>query len=152
MGNEGEIEERMNLSTSLHARTRAVCVGLLLVACGADSRGQTATTGTDPQGVDQSIYPMHATVTKAMGDVGGKYFGKVPDPAKTKHYYIAAEPVIWDFAPGGADEVCGKTFPDALLLNRSSYKIRYVQYADANFSARVLPQERLGILGRCCAG
>ncbi len=87
-----------------------------------------------------------------MGDLGGKYFGKVPDPARTKHYYIAAEPVVWDFAPGGADLVCGKTFPDALLLNRSSYKVRYVQYADADFSARVLPQERLGILGPVLRG
>ncbi len=92
------------------------------------------------------------TVTPEMGDRGGKYFGQVPDPAKTKHYYIAAEPEIWNFAPEGQDPVCGRTFPTSVLLNRASWKIRYVQYADANFSARVLPIERLGILGPVLRG
>ncbi|HTQ30830.1 MAG TPA: multicopper oxidase domain-containing protein [Opitutaceae bacterium] len=93
-----------------------------------------------------------ATVTPEMGDVGGKYFGHVPDPAKTRHYYIAAEPVLWDFAPEGQDTVCGKAFSPSLLLDRGSWKIRYVQYADANFSARVLPEKRLGILGPVLRG
>lgn len=92
------------------------------------------------------------TVTKEMGDRGGKYFGHVPDEAKTRHYYIAAEPEIWNFALEGQDPVCGRTFPNAVLLNRASWKIRYVQYADANFSARVLPTERLGILGPVLRG
>jgi len=87
-----------------------------------------------------------------MGDPGGKFFGKIPDPAKTRHYYIAAEPELWNFAPQGADPICGKTFPASLLLNRVSWKIRYVQYADANFTARVLPAERLGILGPVLRG
>lgn len=92
------------------------------------------------------------TVTAEMGDVGGKFFGKAPDPAHTKHYYIAAEPELWNFAPEGEDPVCGKGFPESLLLNRSSWKIRYVQYADPNFSARVLPANRLGILGPALRG
>jgi hypothetical protein len=50
------------------------------------------------------------------------------------------------------DPVCGKTFPTPLLLNRVAWKIRYVQYADPNFSARVLPSERLGILGPVLRG
>jgi hypothetical protein len=87
-----------------------------------------------------------------MGDVGGKYFGKAPDPAKTRHYYIAAEPELWNYVPEGLDPVCGKTLPPALLLGRASYKIRYVQYADPDFSARVLPSERLGILGPVLRG
>ncbi len=82
----------------------------------------------------------------------GTYFGGIPDPAKTKHYYLAAEPVLWNFAPKGQDPVCGKTFPPALLLNRVSWKIRYVQYTDATFSARVLPEERLGIMGPVLRG
>ena len=87
-----------------------------------------------------------------MGDRGGKYFGQAPDPAKTRHYYIAAEPEIWNFAPQGLDPVCGRTFPASVLLNRASWKIRYVQYADPDFSARVLPTERLGILGPVLRG
>lgn len=92
------------------------------------------------------------TVTADMGDPGGKYFGKIPDPAKTKHYYIAAEPVLWNFIPEGADPVCNKSIPPSLLLERNAWKIRYVQYADANFSARVLPAERLGIMGPVLRG
>ena len=87
-----------------------------------------------------------------MGDKGGKFFGQVPDPAKTRHYYIAAEPDLWNFAPEGVDPVCGKAFPTPLLLNRVAWKIRYVQYADPNFTARVLPSERLGILGPVLRG
>ncbi len=98
-----------------------------------------------------SIY-VQPTVTPDMGDPGGKYFGQAPDPAKTKHYYIAAEPEVWNYAPEGQDPVCGRAFPESLLLNRAAWKIRYVQYADANFSARVLPTERLGILGPVLRG
>jgi manganese oxidase len=92
------------------------------------------------------------TVTPEAGDVGGKFFGKAPDPKKTRHYYIAAEPVLWDFAPEGRDSVCGKLLPPDLLLNRHSWKVRYVQYADEQFSVRILPTERLGILGPVLRG
>lgn len=112
--------------------------------------------GLAAQQPSASVGPQSATtpptVTPEMGDVGGRYFGQAPDPAKTRHYYIAAEPVLWNFAPQGQDPVCGKVFPASLLLNRASWKIRYVQYADANFSARVLPEERLGILGPVLRG
>src|SRR4051794_25192130 len=55
--------------------------------------------------------PLPVTVTPEMGDKGGKIFGQVPDPAKTRHYYIAVEPELWNFAPEGVDPVCGKAFP-----------------------------------------
>src|SRR5690349_3114553 len=51
------------------------------------------------------------TVTAQMGDVGGKFFGRTPDPAKTRHYYIAAEPELWDYVPQGVDPICGKPLP-----------------------------------------
>jgi len=99
------------------------------------------------------VVPMiEPTVTPEMGDVGGRYFGAVPDAKKTRHYYIAAEPVLWDFAPEGRDSVCGKLLPPDLLLHRHSWKVRYVQYADENFSARILPMERLGIVGPVLRG
>jgi len=87
-----------------------------------------------------------------MGDKGGKFFGHAPDPQKTRHYYIAAEPELWNFVPEGQDAVCGKPFPTTLLLNRTAWKVRYVQYADPEFTARVLPTERLGILGPVLRG
>ena len=43
-----------------------------------------------------------------MGDLGGKSFGVVPDAAKTRYYYIAAEFDTWDFAPNVTDVVCCK--------------------------------------------
>ena len=52
------------------------------------------------------VVPMiEPTVTQEMGDMGGKFFGAAPDAKKTRHYYIAAEPVLWDFAPEGKDSV-----------------------------------------------
>ncbi len=92
------------------------------------------------------------TVIPEMGDVGGRFFGEIPDAKKTRHYYIAAEPVLWDFAPEGRDSVCGKLLPPDVLLHRHSWKVRYVQYADDTFSARILPMERLGILGPVLRG
>jgi hypothetical protein len=92
------------------------------------------------------------TVTVAMGDVGGKIFGKAPDQAKTRHYYIAAEPVQWDYAPLGNDPVCGKILPPPVQDHQPVSKLRYVQYTDATFSAKVFPTERLGILGPVLRG
>ena len=123
---------------------------LLLVALSAAATLRAQAPTPDPA----SAAPVYVqpTVTAEMGDVGGRYFGHPPDPLRTRHYYIAAEPELWNFAPDGQDPICGKPFPPALLLNRAGWKIRYVQYADASFSARVLPSERLGILGPILRG
>ena len=120
------------------------CAALILIMCGAP-----------PARADSDETPpptMRATVTKEMGELGGKYFGKAPDQTKTKHYYIAAEPVTWDFAPAGQDLVCGKTFSQDFELHRTAAKMRYVQYADPDFTQRVLPQQRLGIMGPVLRG
>lgn len=92
------------------------------------------------------------TVTPESGDTGGTIFGKAPDPAKTRHYYIAAESVLWDFAPSGREELCGGPLPLPVASNRRTGKLRYVQYTDATFTARVLPTASLGILGPVLRG
>lgn len=92
------------------------------------------------------------TVTVEGGDTGGKLFGQVPDPGKTRHYYIAAEPVQWDYAPIGSDPVCGKPLPPPLQGNQKVGKLRYVQYTDATFGSKVFETERLGILGPVLRG
>ena len=92
------------------------------------------------------------TVTVEMGDVGGKFFGRPPEAAKTRRYYIAAEPELWDFAPQGLDPVCGKPLPPPVVAQRQAGKIRYVQYTDATFTTKVFATPRLGILGPVLRG
>lgn len=92
------------------------------------------------------------TVTAAMGDVGGKFFGAVPDPARTKQYFIAIEPELWDYVPQGLDPVCGKPLPPPVMAQRRGGKIRYVQYLDATFSAKAMQAPRLGIMGPVLRG
>jgi hypothetical protein len=87
-----------------------------------------------------------------MGDPGGKFFGKAPDPARTRHYYIAAEPQLWDYAPAGRDVICGKPLPPAVVAQRNGSKIRYVQYTDDSFTTKVLGETRLGLLGPVLRG
>lgn len=92
------------------------------------------------------------TLTPEMGDLGGTINGQVPDPAKTRHYYIAAEPELWDFTPEGRDPICGKPLPPGVVNNRNTGKVRYVEYTDATFSARMIETPRLGILGPVLRG
>ena len=94
------------------------------------------------------------TVTAQMGDIdlGGKYFGQTPDPAKTRHYYIAAEAQKWDYLPSGSDEVCGMPLTPSVILKHNVWKVRYFQYTDGTFTKRVPQASRLGILGPVLRG
>jgi hypothetical protein len=94
------------------------------------------------------------SVSAKMGDVdfGGKYFGQIPDPAKTRHYYIAAESDKWDYLPSGSDPVCGTPLSPNILLDHSVWKVRYFQYTDGTFTKRVPQTPRLGILGPVLRG
>ncbi len=97
-------------------------------------------------------YDIKPTVTAKMGTLGGSYFGRVPDPARTRHYYIAAEPVQWDFMPVGSDPICGLTPSPEVLSRHVVPKVRYIQYVDGTFSTRVRQAPRLGILGPTLRG
>jgi manganese oxidase len=94
------------------------------------------------------------TVTAHMGniDLGGKYFGQIPDPAKTRHYYIAAEADKWDYLPSGSDEVCGLPLTPAVIEKHKVWKVRYFQYTDGTFTKRMPQTARLGILGPVLRG
>jgi len=78
--------------------------------------------------------------------------GQTPDPAKTRHYYIAAEPEQWDFMPSGSDVVCGMPVALSLAANHRAWKARYFQYTDGTFTKRVPQNARLGILGPVLRG
>ncbi len=121
---------------------RAPAVLLLLLLQG----GVLAASKENPGGIAP-------TVTPQMGDTGGRYFGKAPDPKKVRHYFVAAEPALWDFAPEISDAICGKPLPPSAQKNHQMVnKIRYVEYKDASFTAKVLPTPRLGILGPVLRG
>jgi hypothetical protein len=115
------------------------------------SAGTVARAFAQP-GADDTPSSIRPTVVPENGDAGGKFFGRPPAPEKTRHYYVAAEPEIWDFAPAGRDEICGLPFPPGVARNRKSGKIRYVQYTDATFTAKVIPNPTLGILGPALRG
>ncbi len=65
--------------------------------------------------------------------------------AKARHYYIAAENVIWDYAPSGRDLVHNRSVP-AKWRNTKWKKIRYIEYTDETFAVRK-PQPEWLVLG-----
>lgn len=92
------------------------------------------------------------TTTVQTGDRGGRFFGKIPDPAKVRRYYIAAEPQLWDYTPQDRDVVCGKPLPPHILEKKRHGKLRYVQYTDETFTTKVFENPRLGIMGPVLRG
>jgi manganese oxidase len=118
-----------------------------IIACAA-----AATTALATPVASNAPLIIKPTVTTATGDTGGTAFGRKPDPAKTRHYYIAAEAELWDFIPAGRDEVCGLPIPPTVTRNRKAGKLRYVQYTDASFTAKVIANPGLGIMGPVLRG
>ena len=88
----------------------------------------------------------------SAADRGGLFFGSPPDPAHSKHYYIAAEPTLWDYVPSGRDEMCGAQLPPSYQQKRLAGKVRYFQYTDATFTTKVVETPSLGILGPVLRG
>lgn len=71
----------------------------------------------------------------------------LPCAAATRHYYIAAEDVTWDYAPSGHDLLYGRPIPQPWSQRTKWPKTRYFEYTDATFSVRKPQPEWLGILG-----
>jgi hypothetical protein len=131
---------------------RVACWLIAAVSLSAQEPEPTGDAALQAAAQRAQANPIAPTVTKDMGDVGGKFFGQPPDPAKTRHYYIAAELDAWDFAPNRRDVVCGKPLPAQLEANHVALKLRYFQYTDATFTTRILPTPRLGLLGPVLRG
>ena len=127
-----------------------MCRLFQFLGCLAAAAAAATVLATPPSpGTPLEIKP---TVTVATGDTGGQLFGRQPDPQKTRRYYVAAESELWDYVPSGRDEVCGLPLPPTLIRNRKGSKLRYVQYTDATFTAKVIPNPALGILGPVLRG
>lgn len=67
--------------------------------------------------------------------------------ADTRHYYIAAEDVTWDYAPSGHDLMHGGVIPRPWTAQTKWAKTRYIEYTDATFTTKKPQPEWLGILG-----
>lgn len=98
----------------------------------------------------------------------GAWLGlRTPDRAsspQTHTHYIAADAVVWDYAPSGMDETTGEPFGEAqaFWIERGPHKIGkvykkalYREYTDSTFSTlkpRAPEWEHLGMLGPLMRG
>ena len=94
----------------------------------------------------------------SQGGQGGQGGGQ-EQGGKTRTYYIAADPVDWDYAPKDIDEITGKPFnaDEKVFVERGAHtigdtyrKALYREYTDDSFSElkkRPEDQEYLGALG-----
>lgn len=65
----------------------------------------------------------------------------------TRHYYVAAEDVVWDFAPSGQNLIHGGPIPQPWTNYTRWKKVRYIEYTDGTFRYRKTQPEWLGVLG-----
>ncbi len=70
-----------------------------------------------------------------------------PQVGQTRVYYIAAEPVAWNYAPLNHDPVFDQPVPAPWGERLTYSKIRYIGYTDATFSTRLPQALWAGILG-----
>lgn len=67
--------------------------------------------------------------------------------AATRHYYIAAEDVTWNYAPSGRNLLNGNPIPQPWSLKLAWAKTRFIEYTDDTFTVPKPQPEWLGILG-----
>ena len=75
------------------------------------------------------------------------FLGAAGVEARTRHYYIQAEDVVWNFAPTGQDRLHGGPIPDPWTNSHIFQKTRYIEYTDGTFHQRKAQPEWLGVLG-----
>jgi hypothetical protein len=71
----------------------------------------------------------------------------LPSTAATRHYYIAAEDVTWDYAPSGQNLLQGTPIPLPWRAKTRWSKARFIEYTDTTFTVRKPQPIWLGILG-----
>ena len=69
------------------------------------------------------------------------------EDGQVREYWIAAEKVQWDFAPGGKNLIRPKNGLGEWGKKTSYSKYRYIQYTDSTYTRRVPQPEWMGILG-----
>ena len=67
--------------------------------------------------------------------------------ATTRHYYIAAEDVPWNYAPSGINLLSATPIPQPWSIKLQWSKTRFIEYTDDTFNIRKPQPDWLGILG-----
>ncbi|MFY9912286.1 MAG: multicopper oxidase domain-containing protein, partial [Candidatus Sulfotelmatobacter sp.] len=67
--------------------------------------------------------------------------------AATRHYYIAAEDVTWNYAPSGMNLLSAVPLPQPWSLKLAWPKSRFIEYTDDTFTTKKPQPDWLGILG-----
>jgi manganese oxidase len=67
--------------------------------------------------------------------------------AATRHYYIAAEDVNWNYAPSGINLLTAVPIPQPWSVKLQWPKTRFIEYSDDTFTVRKPQPDWLGILG-----
>ena len=76
----------------------------------------------------------------------------LPCHAATRHYYIAAEDVTWDFAPSGQNLLTAEPLSLPWIGHTRWPKTRFIEYTDSTFTTKKPQPEWLGILGPIIRG
>ena len=71
---------------------------------------------------------------------------------RTRTYYIAAENVLWDYAPAGMDPMTHEPIPSPWGNQTKYNKVRFIEYTDDTFTTKKSQPEWLGILGPVIRG
>jgi FtsP/CotA-like multicopper oxidase with cupredoxin domain len=82
---------------------------------------------------------------------------------RTRTYFIAADPVTWDYVPGGRDEIAGRPYADTAFFGNAKprpmstiyRKVLYREYTDSTFRVlkpRAPEWAHLGFLGPLIRG
>jgi FtsP/CotA-like multicopper oxidase with cupredoxin domain len=78
--------------------------------------------------------------------VGMALLAGAPAAAAVREYFIAAQDVVWDFAPTRQNLIHGGKVPEPWRKTKFR-KTRYIEYTDATFSTPKPQPEWLGVLG-----
>lgn len=88
--------------------------------------------------------------------LGGDLKAAAVTPGKVRTYYIAAEEVLWDYAPTGSNQITGQPFTDdenvfvqngPTRIGHVYRKALYRGYTDATFTTKLPADPQLGMLG-----
>ena len=88
--------------------------------------------------------------------LGGDLKAAAVTPGKVRNYFIAADEVLWDYAPSGSNQITGQPFTDdenvfvqngPTRIGDTYRKALYRGYTDATFRTRIPADPNLGMLG-----